>query len=780
MTIKELMDFVDRVKPNAFSPAEKTVWLNEVEGMVQTDVLLFAEASVLSYVYDAEWEGTGVCFPDDRTMVFPAPTEFHAGGELTVSGCNDYAGNDITAKRVLECSENGSVLTFEKGTFHSIGKEGESGSLKAVFDGSSTELLVSAPYHKIYYTYVMAMIDFANGEYNRYQNTMALFNSFFDCFTRWYAQTYRPADGENAARGYYVSAYAIAVKHGFTGSEEEWLASLKGAKGDAFTYADFTSEQLELLKGKDAVSPSFEVSSVAGGHKVTLTDAEGTVSFDVLDGTKGDQGPRGIQGEKGDPGDRGEQGLQGVRGEQGMKVEKGDPFTVSQIYSSVAAMNAGYASDDVPLGGFVVIDTGNVEDEDNARVYIKGDSSYVYITDMSDARGLQGPQGIQGVQGVQGIQGEKGDTGSQGPDGKSAYQSAVEAGYIGTEAEFGEVLATIHTKFGENDIISVANGGTGASTADGALTNLGAAEDKRVPKQNPLNAAPNDLLEISKTGDMSAGVMQTSYIATEDSSTLVNSPVTEGAFYAVRDVYVVPNDAFVAGRKHTLVVLREIYPQQGRVWSRMYDSNMNSWNPSGSWGCTANLISNVLNMPYAAGIGYSGYIKFVFDYGGTGLWGQIRPEVDGANKIGSPDFRFAYMHSANGVLTTSDQRLKKNITADLSVMMEIMAEIEPVAFEYSDLDDGKLRFGFIAQDFEAACRKHGVDPDHVAALQKDTISENSDMAKNIGDTTVYSLNYSEFIALNTKMIKDLVCRVAALIDDVHSLKKEIESLRQGG
>lgn len=29
------------------------------------------------------------------------------------------------------------------------------------------------------------------------------------------------------------SAYEIAVIHGFEGTEEEWLASLKGAKGDA-------------------------------------------------------------------------------------------------------------------------------------------------------------------------------------------------------------------------------------------------------------------------------------------------------------------------------------------------------------------------------------------------------------------------------------------------------------------------------------------------------------------------------------------------------------------
>ena len=54
------------------------------------------------------------------------------------------------------------------------------------------------------------------------------------------------------------SAYAIAVAHGFRGTEQEWLDSLKGlqgpqgepgSKGDPFTYADFTPEQLAALKG---------------------------------------------------------------------------------------------------------------------------------------------------------------------------------------------------------------------------------------------------------------------------------------------------------------------------------------------------------------------------------------------------------------------------------------------------------------------------------------------------------------------------------------------------
>ena len=33
-------------------------------------------------------------------------------------------------------------------------------------------------------------------------------------------------------RGYYITAYGIAVKHGFQGTEEEWLKSLKGDGGE--------------------------------------------------------------------------------------------------------------------------------------------------------------------------------------------------------------------------------------------------------------------------------------------------------------------------------------------------------------------------------------------------------------------------------------------------------------------------------------------------------------------------------------------------------------------
>lgn len=59
------------------------------------------------------------------------------------------------------------------------------------------------------------------------------------------------------------SAYEIAVLNGFTGTEAEWLISLKGADGDSFTYEDFTPEQIESLKGADFKYEDFTAEQLA-------------------------------------------------------------------------------------------------------------------------------------------------------------------------------------------------------------------------------------------------------------------------------------------------------------------------------------------------------------------------------------------------------------------------------------------------------------------------------------------------------------------------------------
>lgn len=74
----------------------------------------------------------------------------------------------------------------------------------------------------------------------------------------------------------------------------------KGDKGDAFTYSDFTAEQLAALKGEKGD-----------------TGAQGPK------GDTGGIGPQGPKGEKGDTGPRGPQGEQGPQGDKGPKGDTG-------------------------------------------------------------------------------------------------------------------------------------------------------------------------------------------------------------------------------------------------------------------------------------------------------------------------------------------------------------------------------------------------------------------------------------------------------------------------
>lgn len=62
-------------------------------------------------------------------------------------------------------------------------------------DNMETELIVSFPHEDIYEHFLEAQIDYANGEYDKYQNSMALYNASYDSFVTWFFSTYDPAQG---------------------------------------------------------------------------------------------------------------------------------------------------------------------------------------------------------------------------------------------------------------------------------------------------------------------------------------------------------------------------------------------------------------------------------------------------------------------------------------------------------------------------------------------------------------------------------------------------------
>lgn len=56
----------------------------------------------------------------------------------------------------------------------------------------NTVLLIPAPYEEAYIKWLEAQIDYANGEYRKYNNAIESFNTFWNAYKNYYNRTYRP------------------------------------------------------------------------------------------------------------------------------------------------------------------------------------------------------------------------------------------------------------------------------------------------------------------------------------------------------------------------------------------------------------------------------------------------------------------------------------------------------------------------------------------------------------------------------------------------------------
>jgi len=77
-------------------------------------------------------------------------------------------------------------------------------------------------------------------------------------------------------------------------------------------------------------------------------------------------------------------------GPEGPQGPAGKGFSISKVYSSVQEMMDDWANPAVSIGDFVLVSTQDIQDEDNAKLFVKTVDGFGFITDLSGATGIAG------------------------------------------------------------------------------------------------------------------------------------------------------------------------------------------------------------------------------------------------------------------------------------------------------------------------------------------------------------------------------------------------------
>ena len=271
-------------------------------------------------------------------------------------------------------------------------------------------------------------------------------------------------------------------------------AGADGAQGPEGPQGPAGADGAQGPAGTDGFSPTVTTAPIEGGTRVTITDADGEHTFDVLNGrdggeaatpTIGENGNWFINGEDTGKPSRGETGPQGGRGPQGPAGEDG------------AQGPQGHEGPQGPAG----------------------------------KDGAQGPQGNPGPQGERGPQGPAGEDGPQGPQGERGPQGP--AGADGAPGERGPAGAdgfspTVTTTAIENGTRVTITDADGEHTFDvlNGTGGGGTSETFTVPRSALYYLFQSGTFPLGKNGSNNAWFQMSS--SDTDPVTVVLDP-TNGA-----------------------------------------------------------------------------------------------------------------------------------------------------------------------------------------------------------------------------------------------------------
>lgn len=277
-------------------------------------------------------------------------------------------------------------------------------------------------------------------------------------------------------------------------------------------HADLT-EQIEIPvvgpqgpQGEPGVSPTISVTDIAGGHRITITDATGSHSFDVMDGADGTDGSPGKDGE------------------DGITPE------ISAAATTLAAGESAYAHTsgtvEHPLITFGIprgadgSPGSNGRDGSDGKDGADGVSPTVAVTEITGGHSVavtdkNGTQTFSVMDGADGVPGQDGSPGAPGQDGAPGADG------------FSPTIAVSDITGGHSVAVTDKNGTQSFNVMDGA---------KGDPGTTDYNNLTNKPTIPSKTSDLQndSGFITGMYIASYGSSTFAD---IKAAYLANKIVY---------------------------------------------------------------------------------------------------------------------------------------------------------------------------------------------------------------------------------------------------
>jgi hypothetical protein len=145
---------------------------------------------------------------------------------------------------------------------------------------------------------------------------------------------------------------------------------------------------------------------------------------------------------------------------------------------------------------------------------------------------------------------------------------------------------------------------------------------------------------------------------------------------------------------------------------------------------------------------------------------SVTPAVDNTVTLGSSTNRWTQVFAVNGVINTSDARLKENISG-VKYGLDAVMKMQPVTFTWKEkgIDQGKNHIGFLAQDIRQVIPEAVVD--HEWREKPDSRDREWVPAENLG------VSYSEITPVLVKAIQEQQKMIEQLKWEIASLRTEL-------